>query len=261
MANSIFAELQMVSQLAKDNTVIDTRKQMNKIVEFFEAREDYEECQRIFAENVRNLKIETLKEAHGFMVQDDFNINDLPEELQHDSLGFCSGIDCIFLGRYVYPVFDVKNDVMGWVGYDKFVDPKYLDSKNHGYKAKAYSCYGMEKLPEYYASDDIVIFTEGIVCTLYLRQESVQALAMLGSQISPYVLEIIKRFGKRAIVFMDADEAGTRLRKRLHYIAPEVRCVQSRVAKDIDDSRQVDPQIIDEIKKLKNPFYKSKLLK
>lgn len=261
MANSIFAELQMVSQLNKENTVIDTRKQMNRIIEFFESRPDHDELQHIFAENVRNLKVETLNQAHGFMVQDDFNPNELPEELQHDSLGFCYGINCVFLGRYIYPVFDVKNDVQGWVGYDKFETPKYLDSKNHGYKAKAYSCYGMEKLPEYYRSDDIVIFTEGIVCTLYLRQESVQALAMLGSQITPYVLEIIKRFGKRAIVFMDADEAGLKLRKRLHYIAPEVRCVQSRVAKDIDDSRQVDPDIINEIKKLKDPFYKSPLLR
>lgn len=260
MSDNIFAQLQMVSQLNKEQTIRDTRKKLNQILEFMEHRESYQEQLYLFATVVRNLNVSTLQQAHGFMVEEDMLITELPEDLQHDSLGFCHGDYMTFHGRFVYPVFDVQGDVMGWCGYDKFVDPKYLDSINYGYKAKAYSLYGMEMLPTYYKNNEPVFFVEGIVCCLVLRQIGLQACAMLGSQVSAYVLEIIRRFGKRAIVFMDADEAGTALRKRLHRIAPEIRCLQSRVAKDIDDSRLVDPSFLLELPKLKDPFYRSKMV-
>ena len=51
----------MLSQLEKENTVIDTRKQMNKILEFMEHRPNYEETINTFATYVRFLKPETLK--------------------------------------------------------------------------------------------------------------------------------------------------------------------------------------------------------
>ena len=40
--------------------------------------------------------------------------------------------------------------------YDKFEDAKYLDSKNHGYVAKRYSMWGMERIKEYYTSTEPV---------------------------------------------------------------------------------------------------------
>ena len=86
-----------------------------------------------------------------------------------------------------------------------------------------------------------------------------QSLAMLGSNVSPYVIEIIKRFGNRAIVCCDADEAGSKCRKMIRRRVPTVRCVQSRIAKDVDDSRLVDDSFADELRKLSNPFYNSKL--
>lgn len=261
MADSIFAQLQAMSTLSAESTVASSRKQLNQIVEIFKQQPDYMQNVEIFAEKVRNLRVETLLDCDSFFVNEDLVDNLLPEDLRHDSLGFCNAFGYVFHGRYVYPVKDVKGDTMGFVGYDAFETPKYLDSKNFGYVAKRYSTWGMEKLPEYYRSEDPVFFVEGVVCALYLRQEGCQALATLGSIISPYVTEIIRRFGMRAVLVNDSDEAGTKCKRTMQRRIPYLRCVQSTIAKDVDDSREVNPDFVPELKKLKDPFYRSKLFK
>lgn len=257
--NNFFAQLQAISTLSAETTISSMRKQLNGLVSWFKQRDSYLEEVTIMAEVVRNLEVKTLLDCDSFMVQDDFFLPELPEEYQHDSLGFCKGNYCVFQGRYVYPVKDNRGDVMGFVGYDKYSDVKYLDSLNYGYRAKSYSVWGMEKLPEYYRNNEPVFFVEGVVCALYLRQCGLQSLATLGSNYSPYVLEIMHRFGPRAISINDSDEAGTLCRKMLRRRLPYVRCIQSRVSKDVDDSRQVDPNFVEELRKLRNPFASSKL--
>lgn len=259
MNDNIFAQLQTLSTLNKETTVLQLRKQLNGLISFFKSRDSYLEEVTIMAKEVRNLEPQTLLDCDSFMVQDDFLLTELPEEYKHDSLGFCRGDYCIFQGRYVYPVKDVHGDVMGLCGYDKFSDVKYLDSLNFGYKAKSYTLWGMECMPDYYRSNEPVFFVEGIVCALYLRQCGLQALAMLGSSVSPYVTTIIKRFGSRAIVICDSDEAGNKCKKYLNRNVPGVRVIQSTVAKDVDDSREVEPMFADELRKLTNPFSNSKL--
>lgn len=258
--DNIFAQLQAISTLSEETTIESMRLKLNDLVAWWKSRDEYLSEVAMFAdENVRNLKVETLLKADSFMVQDDWVMNELPEEFRHDSLGFCEGNNCIFQGRYVYPVKDVKGNVMGLCGYDMFSPVKYLDSKNYGYAAKRYSVYGEEMLPTYYSNDLPVFFVEGIVCCLYLRQEGLQSLAMLGSTPSAYVRNIMKRFGSRAITVCDSDEAGTKCRRTLRHYLPGMRCVQSRIAKDVDDSRKVDPNFATELAKLTNPYYTSSL--
>lgn len=261
MSDNFFAQLQALSTLNDDATVVKARKQLNQIVNFFKSRDSYLEEVTWFAELVRHLNVDTLLKCDSFMVQDDFLSTLIPEELRHDSLGFCRDHDVVFQGRYVYPVKDVKGDVMGFCGYDKYSDVKYLDSKNFGYTAKSYTLWGMEELPKYYKSNAPVYFVEGIVCALYLRQCGLQSLATLGSNFSPYVLEIVKRFGMRAVVVNDSDEAGTRCRHILQKKLPYLRCVQSCLAKDVDDSRMVNEDFVEELRKLENPFYTSSMFK
>lgn len=259
MDANIFARLQALSQMSEESTVDSSRKVLGQIVDFFKAFPDYMENVTIFAEMVRNLSVQTLVDCDSFMIQPGVSYNQIPEEFRHDSYGLCKAGYIVFSGRYVYPVKDVKGNVMGFCGYDKFEDIKYLDSVNYGYRAKSYSCWGMERLPEYYNNKDPVYFVEGIVCALYLRQCGLQSLAFLGSTVSPYMTIVIQRFGNRAIVVSDSDEAGTKCRHYIRRCCPMARCIQSKIAKDIDDSRLVDENFVEELRKLKNPYYRSKL--
>lgn len=257
----IFQQLQMLNTV-KTDTVLQHRQVLNKLVEWFKARPEYMEQLEMFAsENIRNLNKQVLIECDSFMCIDSMLYTDIPEEFRHDSYGFVRGMEIVYLGRYVYPVKDVHGDVMGFCGYDKFSDIKYKDSVNYGYIATRYSCWGMEMLPTYYRSNDVVFFVEGIVCALYLRQCGLQALAMLGSNVTPYMREVIKRFGSRAIFICDSDEAGNACKRSLLRSMPWLRVVQSKIAKDVDDSRSVDPNYANELKKLSNPFYRSNLFR
>ena len=250
MNDNIFLQLQILSQQEQVSQISESRKVLNKAVEYFIGTDLNKEQLPHFAK-FRQLELSTLEKAKVF-----YTDGTVPEEFSHDSYGLMHGDFPVFVDRFVYPVFDVKGDVMGFCGYDVDSSAKYLDSQNYGYTAKSYSCYGMEKLAEYYNNDELVIFVEGIVCCLAAREAGVQALAFLGSQMSPYMAQIVKRFGDRAVVFMDSDEAGTKFRRRIH---KQFRCAQSTIAKDLDDSRKVNPDFFNEVKKLRDPFYQSQL--
>lgn len=258
--DNFFAELQMVSMSQGEDNV-KYREMNNKIVEVFKAQEDYLQNVTWFAELGRNLKVQTLLDCDSFMVQDDAELHILPPELRDEGTGFVRNNRLVYQGRYVYPVKDVHGDVMGWCGYDKFEAPKYLDSLTYGYKAKTTTLFGMEKLEEYYRSSEPVFVTEGIVCTLWLRQEGFQAMASLGSHLTPYVIEILKRFERRLIMIPDSDEAGLKYKTQCKYVLPYARVMQSRVAKDVDDSRQANSELATELRKCFNRFYASPLLR
>lgn len=252
MSENMFLQLQLLSQEETVSAIEDTRKKLNEALAYFESTDLTKEQLPHFAE-FRGLKLETLQQAHVF-----YTDGNVPEEFAHDSYGLMHGDYPTFVDRFVYPVFDVKGDVMGFCGYDVENAAKYLDSMNYGYVAKQYSCYGMEKIKEYMSNNELVLFTEGIVCTLAAREEGVQSLALLGSQLSPFMTQVVSWFGDRAVVFMDSDEAGTKFRKR---IGKRFRCAQSKIAKDLDDSRKVNPNFFEEVKKLKDPFYASELFR
>lgn len=231
-------------------TVQDSRKDMGRMVEFFLEMESQEMMVDIAFCKERQLPMEIARKQKIFFIPDDFNYLDLPEEFQAESLGMVKGKHIVYAGRLVYPVMDVHGDVMGFCGWDKFVQPKYLDSKNHGYKAKNTTVYGMEKLSEYYVSDAPVYVTEGIVDALYLRAKGYQALALLGSSIHSYVSIILRRFGKHLVVLPDNDTVGKQgdkvlnpagefLVRQVRKLLPDARIVQSLIAKDIDEARKV----------------------
>lgn len=248
-----FAELQMLS-IQAGNTVLSSREKLGQIARLFQEIPEQKDFIHFFSLLRKDFPEQALIDAGAFAVPHDYTPYFLPEELRHDSLGFCRDERLIYAGRFVYPVYDVKGNVAGWCGYDKYGEPKYLDSTNYGYSAKAGLFYGSEKLPEYYRSTEPVIVVEGIVCCLWLRSQGFQALSSLGSYLTPYMLTILRRFGRRCVVIPDADEAGTKYRQQVRRYLPMAKCVQSCIAKDIDDSRLVNPNLADEVRKVIQPF-------
>lgn len=248
-----FAELQRLT-MEHEDTVAEARLQLDRIAQFFQDLPDQELYLKVFAALRHDFPIQAFKDAGAFAVPENFTAYDLPEELRHDSYGMCRDNYLVYAGRFVYPVKDTKGHVAGWCGYDKFEEPKYLDSTNYGYSAKGGMFFGSEKLPEYYRSSEPVFVVEGIVCCLWLRSQGFQALASLGSYLTAYELTILKRLGPRCIVIPDADEAGNKYRKQVRRYLPQARCLQSCVAKDIDDSRQANPNLAEELRKLCKPF-------
>lgn len=259
--------LQMMVE--SDNSIEHTRKVLSEAVSFFASQEDNEADVKLIFEQLRDkLDLSSIDEKEIFLYNmDTFKFLDIPEEYKNYSLGlFNDDKNCRYSGRLVYPVRDVKGDVMGLCGWDPEGAPKYLDSITYGYSAKNNSLYGMEKLPEYYKNDKLVFITEGIVCCNYLRSKGFQALALLGSSVSRYVIEILKRFGYRCVLLPDNDAAGLHVKLNAKYNLPKARCYVSVIAKDMDDTRKLEDgkyeqQFLNELRNLSSPFVATKILK
>jgi len=232
-------------------TVKDSRRDLNQMVGFFLGLAQQKEWVEVAFCTERQLPMWVAEKQRVFFCPDDFRVSDLPDEFQAEALGMVKGKHIVYAGRLVYPVMDVQGDVMGFCGWDKFVSPKYLDSKNHGYKAKRTTVYGMEQMGVYYGEQKPVYVVEGIVCALYLRSKGYQALALLGSSIPEYIAVMLRRFGRRLIVIPDNDAigksgtelnnlSGEHLARQAKKLLPEALVVQSLLAKDIDDSRKVE---------------------
>lgn len=256
-------------QVESENSIEHTRELLTEAVDFFSNHKDNEWKVKLVFEQLRdNLDFSSLDEKGIFLYDtDEFLPTDVPEKFKAYSLGLFSDEKYArYAGRLVYPVRDPKGNVMGLCGWDPTELPKYLDSKTYGYNAKRNCLYGMEKLYDYYTSKSPVFITEGIVCCNYLRSKGFNALALLGSSISTYVIEILKRFGYRCILLPDSDEAGLNILRGAKFRLPQSRCYVSSVAKDIDDTRKAEngkyeEQLLKELSSLSNPFVKTVVLR
>lgn len=249
---NIFAELQMLS--SSGISIPETRESLNSLVIFMKEFADQDQQIQFFA-NLRKLDVEVIKEADGFMVRDDIALNIIPVEFRHDSFGFVKNGRIIYSGRFVFPVKDVKGNVAGFVGYDKFEEPKYLDSKNYGYKAKEALLFGMENMREYYTSNHLFV-TEGLICALWLRSQGFNAVSTLGSYLTPYMKMILKRFKGNLFMVPDSDETGTKYKMQIKRSLPLAHIIQCTYAKDIDDARQLnEAQVLEDLQSLVNNPY------
>lgn len=250
-------------------SIEDVRKDLNRVVDFFRSKEYHQMAMEVALRDDRQLSMEIIEDCKAFFIPEDTTISELPDWMLQDSLGMVKFKKYItYLGRVVYPVFDVHKDVMGFCGWEKFSKelgvPKYLDSRNSGYVAKQASVYGMEKIEEYYNSNKPVYVVEGIVCCLYLRSQGFQALALLGSNLTPYVTQILRRFGRRLILIPDNDDAGNSLATMAKYRLKGCTIIQVAKGKDIDGCRlyedhSLEEQLLQELKSLSNPFSKTVL--
>lgn len=248
-----FAELQRLT-LEQGNSITEARQGLDEIARLFREIPEQGDYIKFVARLRKNFPEQALIDAGAFAVPADYTPLFLPEELRHDRYGFVIDGRMVYSGRFVYPVKDPKGHIAGWCGWDKYEEPKYLDSTNYGYSAKSGQFYGAEKLHDYYRNNEPVIVVEGIVCCLWLRSQGFQALSSLGSYLTPYMVTILRRFGRRCVVIPDADEAGTKYRNQVKRALPQAKCVQSCIAKDIDDSRVVNPELATEIAKIITPF-------
>ena len=233
----------------QDNGVEDIYSKLEDIVAYFKSQPYYENAMKLYIEQFRKLPIEIAKELDAFAVPDEYEevpISAYPEWMREWSLGFVRNKHMVFSGRCVFPIKNAGKRVIGFVGWDPFVTPKYLDSMNSGYKAKSTTFFGMEKIEEYYRSKEPVFLTEGLMCTAYLRSKKFQALASLGSALSKYQIEILKRFGDRLIIIPDNDEAGYKFVDQSKRMLKKARVVTVTHGKDIDGCRKDSEGIYEE---------------
>lgn len=246
-------------------SIEDTRADLKRIVDYFKNEDYWEVAMRAFFVDYRELPMEAAIITDAFAVDENITKALLPDWMDVEPLGFIRKGFIPMAGRCVFPVKDVKGQVMGFCGWDPYDKPKYLDSRNYGYKAKATTLFGMEKLSEYYTAKGPVFLTEGLMCTVYLRLNGFMALSSLGSYLAPYLRVILNRFGDRLVAIPDNDETGDKFAHQIRRDVPRARIVQVAYGKDIEGCRKFEEhkyeeQLLKELALMGNPFARTNLL-
>lgn len=242
-------------------TVDDTREDLERVKNYFQSLPIHERAMQAFLIETRHMPESVIKDSDAFFIDEETRVIDLPDWLQQESLGIVKKGFIPLYGRCVFPVKTPMGKIMGFLGWDPTTTPKYLDSYNYGYKAKSSTFFGMENLPKYYTSDELLFITEGSMCTLWLRSQGFQAMASLGSNLSKYCITILKRFGHRCVVVPDNDEAGEDFLKQVKFKLPKAQKFMVASGKDIDGCRlNYEEELLEDLRNIMTPGYKFKIL-
>ncbi|NWF51508.1 MAG: DNA primase, partial [Nitrospirae bacterium] len=126
------------------------------------------------------------------------------------------GVRDIFRGRIIFPIFNTHNDVIGFGG--RVLDdslPKYLNSPETTVFKKGETLFGLNLAKEEIKRKGHSIIVEGYLDTIICHQYGFKnAVAPLGTALTPKQLLRLKQFGSNIIIVFDSDDAGIAAAKR-----------------------------------------------
>ncbi len=144
-----------------------------------------------------------------------------------------------FRNRLMFPIFDVRGNVIGFGG--RVLDdskPKYLNSNETLIFNKRKNLFGMNlakktKMPFF-------ILVEGNIDVVTLHQYGFDnAVASLGTSLTEEQVNLLSRYTEQVVLTYDGDEAGQRAAQRaipmLEKAGIQVRVLQMKDAKDPDE--------------------------
>jgi DNA primase len=144
-----------------------------------------------------------------------------------------------FRNRLMFPIFDVRGNVIGFGG--RVLDdskPKYLNSNETLIFNKRKNLFGLNfakktKLPN-------IILVEGNIDVVTLHQYGFDnAVASLGTSLTEEQVNLLSRYTEQVVLTYDADEAGQRAAQRaipmLEKAGIQVKVLQMKDAKDPDE--------------------------
>ncbi len=149
------------------------------------------------------------------------------------------GVYDAFRGRLMFPVIDVRGNVVAFSGRvlgDG--EPKYLNSPDTPVFSKSHNLFGLNLAKKSKAG--YIILVEGNVDVVSLHQAGFDsAVASLGTALTSEQAGLISRFVKQVVICYDADSAGKKAAQRaipmLERVGLAVKVVTVPGAKDPDE--------------------------
>ncbi len=144
-----------------------------------------------------------------------------------------------FFDRVMFPIFNVKGKVIAF-GARAFGDtmPKYLNSKETELFNKSRTLYGLNIARK--SKQKYVYLVEGYMDVIALHQAGFNnAVATLGTALTPKQANLIKRYFEKVIICYDSDGAGVKAARRAIPIIKstglDVRVLTIKGSKDPDE--------------------------
>lgn len=116
----------------------------------------------------------------------------------------------LFTGRIMFPITDAKGDTLAFGGRIMEGDgPKYINSPDTAIYRKKYSLYGLSRAIDAIKKEESFTLVEGYLDVLAMHQAGItNAVAPLGTALTPEQLRFLRRFAGRCVIVFDGDEAG-----------------------------------------------------
>lgn len=115
-----------------------------------------------------------------------------------------------FRDRILFPIWNLSGQAIGFGG--RVLDealPKYLNSPETPIYTKGRFLYTMEKARHEIGRSGCVIIVEGYFDAIALHQAGVKnVVATLGTALTPFHLQLIRRFAREVVLIFDPDQAG-----------------------------------------------------
>ena len=121
-----------------------------------------------------------------------------------------------FRGRLIFPIADTQGRVIAFGGRGLAgEEPKYLNSPETPLYLKGQTLYSLHRARERMAETRRALLVEGYVDCLMAHQYGFgEAVAVLGTALTPQQLGLLRRYADEAILFFDADRAGQEAARR-----------------------------------------------
>lgn len=144
-----------------------------------------------------------------------------------------------FRNRLMFPIFDVRGNVIGFGG--RVLDdskPKYLNSNETLIFNKRKNLFGMNFAKM--TKQPFIILVEGNIDVVALHQFGFDnAVASLGTSLTEEQVTLLSRYTQQVVLTYDTDEAGQRAAQRaipmLEKAGIQVKVLQMKDAKDPDE--------------------------
>ena len=145
----------------------------------------------------------------------------------------------VYRNRLMFPVIDVKGDVIGFSG--RILgdgEPKYMNSPETLVFNKSRNLFGLNLAKK--SKSGYIILAEGNIDVVMMHQAGFDsAVASLGTSLTPEQARLISRYASEVIIAYDADGAGRKAAQRaiglLEKLDIKVKVLSMTGAKDPDE--------------------------
>lgn len=119
------------------------------------------------------------------------------------------GIREFFRGRIIFPIFNEKNEVLGFGGRTiTNEEPKYLNVRESPWFKKREILYGFKESYERMIKTKEVFVVEGYLDVIGCFEAGIPAVAPLGTALTTEQLTKLRRYVEKVNLFFDGDESG-----------------------------------------------------
>ena len=121
----------------------------------------------------------------------------------------------LFRGRVIFPILDLRGNVIGFGGraIGEGKGPKYLNTSDTPVFNKSRGLYALQLAKG--AKTDMLLLAEGYMDVIALHQAGfANAVATLGTALTPDQARLIARYAKRVTIAYDSDGAGQNAARR-----------------------------------------------